>query len=108
MNNTISIFAKPRYKERPSADELTQRAHELAMDSENIRFDAPHAQQRMGERKITIRQILEVLRNGICVSGPTDDQYGDWRIKLQRKVAGKRVQVVVAVKKTHLEVITVI
>lgn len=107
MTNTISIFRKIRVEETPSAADLTTLTHNLAMDSENIRFDAPHAQQRMRERKINMRQVLEVLRNGTCVSGPTNDQYGDWRIKLRRMVAGKRVQVVVVVKKTHLEVITV-
>ena len=55
-----------------------------------------------------MRQALEVLRKGRPVSGPALDEYGDWRIKLTRKVAGRRVQVVVAVKEKHLVVVTVI
>ena len=91
MNSTVLIFNKSSIN-ATSAEALTYLAHELARDSENIRFDAPHAQLRMKQRNIGIRQVLEVLRNGVCVSGPTQDQYGDQRIKLRRMVAGKRVQ----------------
>ena len=101
-------FSKPsQLNEAPCLQNLVKKTQDLAKDSENISFYAPHAQQRMVERKITIRQVLEVLRNGTGVAGPTLDQYGDWRIKLKRLVAGRRVQVVVAVKQNHLEVITV-
>ena len=55
-----------------------------------------------------MRQVLEVLREGIGVDGPTLDEYGDFRIKLRRKVAGRRIQVVVAVKETHFVAVTVI
>jgi hypothetical protein len=105
--NTVVPFSKLENKTIPNQNELVKLTHELAKESENIRFEAPHAQLRLQERNISIRQVLEVLRNGHCVSGPTQDKYGDWRIKLRRMVAGKRVQVVVAVKKTYLEVITV-
>jgi hypothetical protein len=62
----------------------------------------------MRERGVTMRQVFDVLRAGDGVNGPTLDQYGDWRIKLARYTAGRRVQVVVAIKKDYLEVITVI
>ena len=39
---------------------------------------------------------------------PTLDTYGCWRIKLERYSAGRSIQVVVIVKKNHLEVVTVI
>jgi hypothetical protein len=48
------------------------------------------------------------LRKGEGISGPTKDQYGDWRIKVRRYVAGRRVQVVVAVKEKEFTVVTVI
>ena len=62
----------------------------------------------MRERKITIRQIFDVLRSGKSKDGPTQDKYGDWRIKLKRFSAGRTVQVVVVVKDDYLEVVTVI
>jgi hypothetical protein len=52
--------------------------------------------------------MLDVLRQGKGIDGPTQDKFGDWRIKLTRFTAGRIVQVVVVVKKDHLEVVTVI
>ena len=80
----------------------------MATETTNLRFDHPHIQRRLVVRGITMRQILDVLRQGRATSGPTMDEYGDWRIKLKRRVAGRRVQVVVAVKEDHLVVVTAI
>lgn len=55
-----------------------------------------------------MRQVLDVLRNGEAIHGPTKDVWGDWRIKMRRMSAGRRVQVVVAVRPTELVAITVI
>jgi Domain of unknown function (DUF4258) len=59
-------------------------------------------------RKISMRQVLDTLRQGSVIDGPDKDEWGDWRVKLQRRVAGRRVQIVVAVKETHLVLITAI
>lgn len=91
-----------------SLEELVKRTHELSVKSENVCWDIPHVQQRMTERNVTIRQMFDVLRQGKGISGPTQDKYGDWRIKLKRFSAGRNVQVVVVVKEYRLEVITVI
>ena len=55
-----------------------------------------------------MRQMLEVIAEGEAIDGPRLDQHGDWRIKLARKVAGRRVQVVVVVAETYFVPITVI
>lgn len=89
-------------------EELVEKAHKLAEKAENVYFDNPHVQLRMHERKVSIRQIIDVLKHGKGIDGPSLDKYGDWRIKLKRFSAGRSVQVVVAVKDNHLEVITVI
>jgi hypothetical protein len=91
-----------------SLDELVKKANELAKNSENVWIDCPHVKQRMLQRNVTTRQIFDVLRNGKGLSGPTLDKYGDWRIKLKRYSAGRVVQVVVVVKESQLEVVTVI
>ncbi|MGH6735014.1 MAG: DUF4258 domain-containing protein [Methyloceanibacter sp.] len=72
-----------------------------------MRFDHPHFQQRLGARRLTMRHVLETVRKGCPVGNPAIDQWGDWRIKLRRKVAGRRVQVVVAVKADHFVAVTV-
>lgn len=92
----------------PSRAELVERLRALAKDSANMEFDHPHLQQRMKERGIAMRQVLEVVRKGDCVSGPTLDEYGDWRLKLTRMVAGRRVQAVVAIRESNFTVVTAI
>ena len=92
----------------PTASEMESRVHELAARTTNLRFDHPHFQLRMTQRGITMRQVLDVLRFGNVIDGPTKDQWGDWRVKLQRKVAGRRVQVVVAIQERHLDLVTTI
>ena len=88
--------------------ELVEKAHQLAKKSEHVFLDNPHVQLRMRERKVTIRQIFDVLTHGKGVDGPTMDKYGDWRIKLKRFSAGRSVQVVAVVKDNYLEIVTVI
>ena len=99
MTNVVIPFKQPPLPKQPSAEQLRLRVQALAKDSSKLEFDNPHLKTRMAERQINMRQILEVLRSGIVVSGPTLDPHGDWRIKLRRLVAGKRVQVVVAIGK---------
>ena len=106
MKSTVVRFPGP--KEEPTLEQLVERVRELAADTHNIRMDPPHCRSRMAERGVTMRQLLEVLRRGNGVDGPTLDEYGAHRIKLKRRVAGRRVQVVVAVKQTHVDVVTVI
>lgn len=92
----------------PTLQELVEHVRALAQDSENIGLLHPHLQERMAQRGKTIRHILETVRKGEGVSGPKRDPYGDWRIKLRRHVAGRRVQVVVAVRERDFTVVTVI
>lgn len=106
MNKIVSF---PALKISPkSLKEWEKRVRELSRESKNVFWGTLHTKQRMKERDVTSRQILDVLRLGKGIDGPTLDQYGDWRIKLSRYSAGRLVQVVVAVKEEHLEVITVI
>jgi hypothetical protein len=108
MAAEIVPIGQPKPKPPPTLSELVQRVHELAKDPNNIGFLSPHSQMRMKQRGITMRLVLETLRNGEGISGPTKDQYGDWRIKMRRYVAGRRVQVVVSVKEQEFSVVTVI
>ncbi len=55
-----------------------------------------------------MRHALEALREGTIIDGPKKDKWGDWRIKVSRLVAGRRVQVVVAYKGDHFVAITII
>ena len=108
MGEKTVPFRPKRPPSAPSRDELVQKVRALAADTTNLRFDHPHVQQRLAERRIAMRQVLTVLRQGNATSGPTLDEHGDWRLILKKRVAGRRVQVVVAVKEDHLVVVTTI
>lgn len=95
-------------EEPPPIADLVAKIHELAKDSSNLHMHHPHFQGRLVSRKISMRQVLDVLRNGSAVGPPRLDDWGDWRVKLRRKTAGRRVQVVVAIKERHLDLVTAI
>jgi hypothetical protein len=92
---------------KPTLRELTTRLRVLAKDSKNMGLPHPHLKQRMRQRGKTIRDVLETVKKGEPIGGPTLDQYGDWRIRLRRCVSGKRTQIIVAVRDADFSVITV-
>jgi hypothetical protein len=59
-------------------------------------------------RGLSLRHAIECLRAGEIVDGPTLDDYGAWRVKLLARIAGRRIQVVVAYKGDHFDAITII
>ena len=95
------------FPSQPSAASLVERVRATLAESA-IEFDHPHLKQRMSERDLQMRHILECLRSGDVVDGPKLDEHSDWRIKLRRYVTGRKVQVVVAVKKRRVVVVTAI
>ena len=105
MSSPVIPLRKKKHKSPPG--DLEARVHALsAADSLNVRMSEPHFKDRMLERGVDMRSVLEVLRTGTSVGSPELDDYGDWRIKMRRKVAGRRVDVVVAVCANHVECIT--
>lgn len=98
----------PQNSTAPSAPELVERARLLAIDTLNIRMDHPHLRQRLAQRGLGMRHVLETIYTGRALGAPTLDKHGDWRIKIERLVAGRRVQVVIAVKEDHMVVVTAI
>lgn len=101
------VIAFPTPSAVPSRDELLTRVRE-AVTSGRVAFDSPHFRERLTQRSISMRQVMEVLKHGTAIDGPKLDRFGDWRLKLQRKVAGRRVQVVVAMEGAIATAITVI
>ena len=57
-----------------------------------------------------MRQALDTLRNGKIIKGPTLDEYGEWRVTLRKRSAGRVTRVAVAIKNesNRLTVLTVI
>ena len=97
-----------RFRCAPSAAFLEAKLKEFSADSEKLIFDTPHFKERLAERGLSMRHALEAIRSGCVVDGPRQDEWGDWRIKVSRLVAGRRVQVVVAYKGDHFVLVTII
>jgi Domain of unknown function (DUF4258) len=94
------------FPSQPSTAYLVGRVR-TALAESVIEFDHPHLKKRMRERDLQMRHVLECLRVGDLVDDPKRDKYSDWRIKFRRYIAGRRVQVVVAVKMRRVVVVTV-
>jgi len=95
----------------PDIRALVSRTRALAAEenlSKYIFFDHPHFHVRLKQRGLSMRHILETVREGEASGKPSRDPYGDWRIKLKRIVAGRAVQVVVAVKVDQIVLVTTI
>ncbi len=57
-----------------------------------------------------MRQTLDTLRNGTIIKGPTLDEYGEWRVTLRKRSAGRVTRVAVAIANggNRLTVVTII
>ena len=78
------------------------------LDRSEVDFDQPHFRERLEERDITMRQVLSTLRKGEITDGPKSDVHGDFRVRLRRYAAGRKIQVVVALNVNKCTVVTVI
>lgn len=99
---------RPLVRQLPSLRELVDRVHRLAKEDPDCICYSLHLKDRMRQRGKTMRDVLETVKKGEGVKGPNLDEHGDFRIKLRRCVAGRRVQVVVAVREKDFSVVTVI
>lgn len=85
-----------------------QRVGELARDTGNITW-TDHIVQRMRERGFDTDAVLRILRTGDVEDDPEEEDPGDWKIKIVRKMANGRVAgvVTVVVRNSRLVLITV-
>lgn len=60
----------------------------------------------MLERDISMRQVIQTLSEGSINQGPTLDEFGDWRCRVKKRVAGRLVRVVVAIQSGELLIVT--
>jgi len=73
---------------------------DTAKDSGRV-FITPHAKKRMRERKITLTQILDCLRNGAVSEPAHANLQGNYQCTLTRRNAGDLVRVAVALERTE-------
>lgn len=92
MTGKVIPFGLPR----PQAQETIWR---LAKSGDFVL--EPHAKEGM-RRGISMRQVLTTLEEGCINQGPELDEYGDWRCRVRKRVAGRLVRVVVAIHDLRL------
>lgn len=81
---------------------------EAAKDSSRV-YLTTHAQQRMSTRKITLSQLLRVLRSGRISEGPVREVIkGGWKCTVEHHTAGDSVGVAVAIESIQSTGVTVI
>jgi hypothetical protein len=75
---------------KPRPEMLRDLVHGLAADTDNISWST-HAHERMFERGITDKMAIEVLQKGDCKgSVEAGTKPGEWKLKLVRRVKGRR------------------
>jgi hypothetical protein len=72
---------------------------DTAKDSGRV-FITSHARKRMRERKITLPQVLDCLRNGL-VPEPATNVHGHWQCTMTRRNAGDEVRVAAALERAE-------
>ena len=84
---------------KPSERQARLWLKEAAQGKRRLLF-SPHAEQRMRQRKIGRRQVLETLQHGVISEPLHQDIRGDWRCNMSWQHAGIRLTVGVAFKLT--------
>lgn len=70
----------------------------IAKDSDRVVL-TKHAKQRMRQRRVNYRQIMECLRRGRICEPAHFTIHGDWVATLEHQYAGDAVRVVVAIER---------
>ena len=72
--------------------------HAIVRDSSRVVLTR-HAKQRMRERRINMRQVMECLRKGLIYEPAYVTIDGDWKATLEHQYAGDVVRVAVAIER---------
>jgi hypothetical protein len=83
-------------------------AAQQAAKESALHFDGPRLKGRMAARGISMTLVIETIKTGSAVSSPKLDKFGEWTIELRRHVAGRTVQVEVALGADHVSVLNVL
>jgi hypothetical protein len=75
-----------------------KRVRAIVKDSHRVVITR-HAKQRMRQRRINDRQVLECLRKGLVAEPAHLTIQGDWKATLEHQCAGDMVRVAVAIER---------
>ena len=79
-----------------SSHEIERKIRELSNCTSKLHW-SEHALERMLERDVSTRQVLNVIRQGKARRAPVQDESGDWRVTVRKhSAAGQTVEVALA------------
>lgn len=93
---------------KPKIDTVCRTVRKLAADTANIKW-SKHALERMAERGITDKYVLDAMRHGMAKGDIAPGaKPGEWKIKMTHRAKGRREVgvVVIVVHSKHLLVKT--
>lgn len=82
---------------QPKRVSLLRIIHEVAQDSSRIRL-GPAIQAEFATGPVSLRQVINCLKNGKISQGPYQDSYGLTCCELEWITAGRLVRVVVSIE----------
>ncbi|MGN6480281.1 DUF4258 domain-containing protein [Luteibacter sp.] len=94
MSNVVPM--RPQLPKTLTRDEAAALVLGILDDGGKIIW-SEHAEQRMDERDVTVRQVIQVLRRGNVTAAPVFTVDRDWKITMEAITAGDNLRVVVAV-----------
>jgi hypothetical protein len=74
---------------------LRRRIRQLVSDSSRM-LPSPHAKKQMRKRRVSPKQVLQVLRSGYVVEHAHRNIKGNWQCTLEGLVAGDLIRVAAA------------
>jgi hypothetical protein len=83
---------------QPSDAGFLKKLRTIAKDSHRVVL-TKHAKQRMRQRRINQRQVMECLRKGRICEPVHLTIHGDWKATLEHRYAGDVVRVAVAIER---------
>lgn len=98
MTNITSLLMRGGLPRQLSAEECRRWVDELLGEGGRVTY-ARHTMERMEERDITNKQVMEVLRRGEITQGPTySTEYQNWKFRMEANTAGENIAVVAAIE----------
>ena len=82
----------------PSDAGFLRKLRAIAKDSHRVVL-TKHAKQRMKQRRVNYRQVMECLHKGHISEPAHLNIHGDWMATLEHRYAGDVVRVVVAIQR---------
>ncbi|WP_426664090.1 DUF4258 domain-containing protein [Rhodanobacter aciditrophus] len=95
MGDVIPFHGRPSLPEAVSREDAATLVREVIEDSARIIW-TQHALDRMWDRGISDRQVLQVLRRGEVITDPSLSDDRNWKFTMEADTAGDIVRVVLA------------